>query len=243
MNDLFHIGGIPSVIKYLIHKDIIDGSTMTVTGRTLEENNKDARELDFSSQKIIQPISSPFKESSHIRILKGNIAPNGSVAKISGSEGDYFRGKACVYNNEEKFMKDLENGKILKKSVIVLRYLGPSGGPGMPEMLKPTSALVGSGLEKDVALITDGRFSGGSRGFIIGHISPEACLGGPIALIMNGDIITIDAKKNRIDLEISEYELKYREMEWIRNAKIFIPKGYLRKYSSSVGCASEGCLT
>jgi dihydroxy-acid dehydratase len=242
MNDLHHMGGMSKVIKYLIQNNIINGSTLTITGQTLWDNVKDCDDLNFNSQDIIYPLQNPIKQDSHIRILYGNIAPKGSVSKITGKEGTHFKGYALVYNNEDDFLIDLKNNKIKKGSVIVLRYLGPKGAPGMPEMLKPTSSIVGSGLEKDVALITDGRFSGGSHGFIIGHIAPEAHEGGPISLIENGDQIEIDAVKNTINLLVSEEQLIIRELKLKHQFKK-LENNYLKKYQRLVSCSSQGCIT
>jgi dihydroxy-acid dehydratase len=246
MNDVHTIGGMSSIIRYLIEYNVLDGDVMTVTGNSLWDNVKDSKTLDFNQQNIIKPITEPITKSSHIKIMFGNLAPEGCVSKISGKEGTMFRGMAKVYNNEEDFLKDLDDDKIKPGTVIVLRYLGPKGGPGMPEMLKPTSSLVGSGLEKDVALITDGRFSGGSHGFIIGHISPEAFDRGPISIVEDGDMIIIDSNLNTINLLVSEddvnkrfSELKIPDINSISNS---FPS-YLQKYQKLVSCASKGCIT
>ena len=209
MEDLHNIGGIPAVMKFMLNNNMIDGSCLTVTGKTIEENLKDVNGLK-ENQKIIMPFDDPIKNTGHIRILYGNLANNGSVAKITGKEGLYFKGSAKVFNSELEANTAISNGLIDKGDVIVIRYEGPKGGPGMPEMLKPTSAIVGAGLGKDVALITDGRFSGGTHGFVVGHICPEAYVGGNIALIKNKDIIVIDAEKNEINVMIDEDELNER---------------------------------
>jgi dihydroxy-acid dehydratase len=242
MNDLHNIGGMSQIIKYLIQNNILDGKTKTITGKTLWENVKLSKDIDFNSQNIIHPIENPIKNNSHIRILYGNLAPEGSVSKITGKEGTYFKGNALVYNNENDFLKDLNNKVIKKGSVIVLRYMGPKGGPGMPEMLKPTSSIVGTGLEKDVALITDGRFSGGSHGFIIGHVAPEAYELGTIALVENGDLIEIDAEKNTINLLVNKSTLDFRKNKLINNFKK-LDNNYLKKYQKLVSCSSKGCIT
>jgi dihydroxy-acid dehydratase len=213
MEDLHNIGGIPAVIKMLLEEGFLNGECMTVTGRTLRQNVQDLPDLK-PGQKIVQPLSVPLKDTGHIQILKGNLAPEGAVAKITGKEGLQFSGPARVYDSEEEMLHSLERGEIKKGDVIVIRYEGPKGGPGMPEMLTPTSAIVGAGLGKDVALITDGRFSGGSHGFIVAHVTPEAQEGGPIALIETGDRIVIDAKRNLINVDLSERELAARRDGW-----------------------------
>lgn len=244
MNDVYKIGGMASILRYLIQNKIIDGDVLTITGKTLWENVKDCKNLEFTDQNIVRRIEKPVTKNSHIKILYGNLSPNGCVSKISGKEGTYFKGPAKVYNNEEDFLLDLENNKIKKGSVIVLRYLGPKGGPGMPEMLKPTSSLVGSGLEKDIALITDGRFSGGSHGFIIGHITPEAYDGGPIAIVEDDDYIMINTHENHNSINLlvddEEREKRYKKLEiTINDCK----DSYLNKYRKLVSCASSGCVT
>ena len=241
MEDLHNVGGIPGVMKYMLDEGLLNGDCLTVTGKTISENLKDIKPLDLD-QKIIQPISNPIKKSGHIRILYGNIASEGSVAKITGKEGLIFSGKAIVFNSEQEANDGIKEGKVHKGSVVVIRYVGPKGGPGMPEMLKPTSAIMGSGLGKDVALITDGRFSGGTHGFVVGHICPEAQDGGNIALIQNGDKITINAVENTIDVEISEKELSYRKSNWVKPDLKF-KSGILYKYCKSVSNASNGCVT
>src|ERR1051325_1703184 len=215
MEDLHNIGGIPAVMKYLLEKRLIDGDCMTVTGKTVAENLGNVPGLK-PGQDGFMPIEKPIKPTGHIQILRGNLAPGGAVAKITGKEGTRFRGPARVYDSEELMLAALERKEIKKGDVIVIRYEGPKGGPGMPEMLTPTSAIIGMGLGNDVALITDGRFSGGSNGFIIGHVVPEAQDGGPIALLRDGDIIAIDAAKNQLDVEVSDAELTRRRSSWVQ---------------------------
>ena len=241
MEDLHQVGGTSAVIKYLISKNLIDGSCITVTGKSLSENLTEFPDLRHN-QKIIMPIERPIKNSGHIRILKGNLAQEGAVAKITGKEGLLFKGKARVYNSELEANNGIKNSEVKKGDVVVIRYEGPMGGPGMPEMLKPTSAIIGAGLGKDVALITDGRFSGGTHGFVVGHISPEAQKGGAIALIENGDLIIIDAVKNTITLDVSDNELKIRKSKWIK-PKLKVKSGSLYKYAKCVSSASLGCIT
>ena len=207
--DLHSIGGTPAVMKYLLSEGLMDGSCMTVTGKTLAENVESVPGLK-EGQTIVRPVSNPIKESGHIRILKGSLAPEGAVAKITGKEGLHFSGPARVFDCEEDMLAALEQSKIQKGDVVVIRNEGPQGGPGMPEMLTPTSAIMGAGLGSDVAMLTDGRFSGGSHGFIVGHITPEAQLGGPLGLLQDGDIVTIDAEKNRLDVDLSDEELDAR---------------------------------
>ncbi len=241
MEDLHNIGGVPAVMKYLLEQGLINGDCLTVTGKTIKENLADVPGLK-EGQEIITPLDKPIKDSGHIRILKGNFAPEGSVAKITGKEGLTFSGPASVFDSEEDMIKALEENKIEKGSVIIIRYEGPKGGPGMPEMLKPTSAVMGAGLGKDVAMITDGRFSGGSHGFIIGHVAPEAQDGGPIALVKDGDTIIIDATKNSIDVDITDDEMAKRKSEWTMPAYKAV-RGTLYKYIKNVKSASEGCVT
>ena len=241
MEDLHNIGGVPAVMKYLLEQDLINGDCLTVTGKTIKENLADVPDLK-EGQDIITPLDKPIKDSGHIRILKGNFAPEGSVAKITGKEGLTFSGPARVFDSEEDMIKALEENKIEKGCVIIIRYEGPKGGPGMPEMLKPTSAVMGAGLGKDVAMITDGRFSGGSHGFIIGHVAPEAQEGGPIALVKDGDTIVIDANKNSIDVDITDEEMAKRKSEWTMPA-YKATRGTLYKYIKNVKSASEGCVT
>jgi dihydroxy-acid dehydratase len=241
MEDLHEIGGIPAVLKYLLSKDMLHGDCLTVTGKTLSENLADVPELKIG-QKIIKTIENPIKKTGHIRILKGNLAPKGAVAKITGKEGLQFTGKAIVFESEQTANEGIKNSEVQKGDVVVIRYEGPKGGPGMPEMLKPTAAIIGIGLGHDVALITDGRFSGGSHGFVVGHISPEAHIGGPIALVKNGDWITIDANNNTLSIDVTDEELALRKTEWIKPL-LKHKKGVLYKYARSVSCASEGCVT
>lgn len=241
MEDLHNVGGIPAVMKYLLEQGLLNGDCLTVTGKTLAENLADLPGLT-ESQDVILPLDKAIKDSGHIRILKGSLAPGGSVAKITGKEGVQFKGPAKVYDSEEYMLKALEDGKIEKGDVIVIRYEGPKGGPGMPEMLTPTSAVMGAGLGDHVALITDGRFSGGSHGFIIGHVVPEAQEGGPIALIQDGDIISIDAEKNTLDVALSKSEMAERRESWKMPA-YKAKRGTLYKYIKNVKNASEGCVT
>ncbi len=239
--DLHGVGGTPGVMKYLLERGFLNGDCMTVTGKTLEANLEEAAPLK-SGQQIIQPIEAPILPRGHIRILTGNLAPTGAVAKITGKEGERFTGIAKVYDSEEAMLAGLEKGEIAKGHVVVIRYEGPKGGPGMPEMLTPTSAIMGAGLGADVALMTDGRFSGGSHGFIIGHITPEAQEGGPIALIRDGDRIVIDSLTCELRVELSEAELSTRRAEWKAPASK-ATSGVLGKYVRLVKSASEGCVT
>jgi dihydroxy-acid dehydratase len=241
MEDLQGVGGTPAVIKMLIEAGRFDGSCMTVTGKTHAENVKDLPGL-AAGQQIVQPLSAPIKPTSHIQILHGTLAPEGAVAKITGKEGLRFSGPAHVFDSEELMLASLERGEIRKGEVLVIRYEGPKGGPGMPEMLTPTSAIMGAGLGKDVALITDGRFSGGSHGFIVGHITPEAQVGGPIALVKDGEIITIDAEKNILDVDVPAEEMKARRAAW-KMPPYKVTRGTLAKYIRLVKSASEGCVT
>lgn len=241
MEDLHTVGGTPAVMKYLLDKGLLNGDCMTVTGKTVAENLRDVPGLQ-SGQEIIHPLETPIKDSGHIRILKGNLAPGGAVAKITGKEGLVFSGPARIYDAEEDMLRALEQKKIQKGDVVVIRYEGPKGGPGMPEMLTPTSALMGAGMGGDVALMTDGRFSGGSHGFIIGHVVPEAQEGGPIALIRDGDLITIDAKQNRLDVAVDEAEMAHRKAAWTM-PPYKATRGTLYKYIKTVKDASEGCVT
>ena len=241
MKDLHEIGGIPSVLKYMLENKMIYGDCLTVTGKTIEENLSDVKSLDFSND-VIFPLSKPIKETGHIQILKGNLAKEGSVAKITGKEGLVFSGPAKVFNSEFETIDAIQNSKVNKGEVVVIRYEGPKGGPGMPEMLKPTSAIMGAGLGNDVALITDGRFSGGTHGFVVGHIVPEAFEGGTIALVEDGDIITIDSKNNVISVDISDNEIGERRKKW-KKPDLKINQGILYKYVKSVSNASKGCVT
>ena len=241
MEDLHEIGGIPAVMKYLLEEGLLNGDCMTVTGQSVAENLAEVGGL-ADGQQIIRPLNDPIKSTSHIQILKGNLSPEGSVAKITGKEGEQFNGPARVFDSEEDMLEALEKGRIQKGDVIVIRYEGPTGGPGMPEMLTPTSAVMGAGLGSDVALITDGRFSGGSHGFIVGHIVPEAQEGGPIGLLEDGDTITIDAINNRLDVKLSDDELAERKSTWVR-PEYKASKGTLYRYIKTVKTASEGCVT
>ena len=241
MEDLHHVGGIPAVLKYMLANGFLHGDCLTVTGKTLAENLEDLPGLK-EGQKIIKSFDNPIKETGHLRILFGNLAKEGSVAKITGKEGLSFTGKAKVFNGEFETNDGIKNGKVKKGDVVVIRYEGPKGGPGMPEMLKPTSAIIGAGLGKDVALITDGRFSGGSHGFVVGHISPEAQDGGTIALVEDGDVITIDAVNNTINVAISEEEIAERRAHWIQ-PELKEKRGVLYKYAKTVSSASQGCVT
>ena len=241
MEDLHNIGGIPAVMKFMMDNGMIHEECLTVTGKTIKENLKNIKAIDFE-QDIIRPINNPIKNSGHIRILYGNLASEGSVAKITGKEGLIFKGKANVFNCENDANNAIKNKSISKGEVIVIRYEGPKGGPGMPEMLKPTSAIMGAGLGNDVALITDGRFSGGTHGFVVGHISPEAAEGGLLALVENGDEIEIDAEKNQINVMIDEKEIEVRRKLWIKPDLKF-KSGILYKYAKLVSSASNGCIT
>jgi dihydroxy-acid dehydratase len=241
MEDLHKIGGLPVVMKYLLSKGLLNGDCMTVTGKTLAENLANVPLLDFE-QEVIRPIENPIKADGHLRILYGNLAPEGGVAKITGKEGEFFEGKAIVFEDEKEAIHAISNGGVEAGQVVVIRYVGPKGGPGMPEMLKPTSAIMGAGLGKSVALITDGRFSGGSHGFVVGHISPEAQVGGPIALIQNGDIISIDAVNNSITVNWTPEEFKKRKEGWQAPA-LKASSGVLYKYAKLVGSAAQGCLS
>lgn len=241
MEDVHEIGGIPAVLKYLLKNDLLHGDCLTVTGKTLAENLENVPDLS-AGQQIIKPLENPIKKTGHLRILRGNLSPNGAVAKITGKEGLHFTGTAKVFDSEYDANDGIRDGKVVKGDVVVIRYEGPKGGPGMPEMLKPTAAIIGAGLGNDVALITDGRFSGGTHGFVVGHISPEAQVGGPIAFVQNGDKITIDALKNTIDFDVSEEELAKRKASW-KQPDLKHKKGVLYKYARTVSCASEGCVT
>jgi dihydroxy-acid dehydratase len=239
--DLHSIGGTPAVMKYLLAEGLMDGSCLTVTGKTLSQNLESVPDLK-KGQTIVRTIDNPIKSSGHIRILKGSLAPDGAVAKITGKEGLVFTGPALCYDSEEDMLHALEQKKIQKGDVVVIRYEGPQGGPGMPEMLTPTSAIMGAGLGSDVAMITDGRFSGGSHGFIVGHVTPEAQVGGPIGLLRDGDVITINAETNRLDIEVSDTELASRRSTWVA-PPLKATRGTLYKYIKSVKSASEGCVT
>jgi dihydroxy-acid dehydratase len=241
MEDLHTIGGLPALMKYLLSVGLLDGSCLTVTGLTLAENLADLPGL-AEGQDLVHPIERPIKQTGHIQILHGSLAPEGAVAKITGKEGTRFSGPARVFDSEEAMIAALESNGIAKGDVVVIRYEGPKGGPGMPEMLTPTSAIMGAGLGSDVALITDGRFSGGSHGFIVGHITPEAQCGGPLALVQDGDIIVIDAGLNTIDVEIDALEMAQRKSRWVA-PPLKASRGTLYKYIKNVKSASLGCVT
>ena len=241
MEDLHEIGGIPVILKYMLDAGFLHGDCLTVTGKTLEENLRSIKSLSFN-QDIIMPVENPIKKSGHIQILYGNLAVQGSVAKISGKEGLQFEGEAKVFDSELEANHGIKKGLVKKGNVVVIRYVGPKGGPGMPEMLKPTAAIMGAGLGKDVALITDGRFSGGTHGFVVGHITPEAQVGGNIAFVEDGDIISIDASENTINLHVSEDEINKRKLNW-KKPKLKVNKGSLFKYARFVSSASKGCVT
>jgi dihydroxy-acid dehydratase len=242
MQSLHEKGGVPMVLKYLLHKGMLHGDCMTVTGKTLTENLKDVGTIDFENQNIIKPIEQPIKPTGHLQILYGNLAKKGSVAKITGKEGETFSGPARVFDGEKELIQGIEMKRIQKGDVVVIRYVGPKGGPGMPEMLKPTSALIGAGLGKSVALITDGRFSGGTHGFVVGHISPEAYEGGTIAFVEDGDLIEIDAMNNTIHLAVNEDVLAKRKLNFIQ-PELKVKSGVLYKYAKLVKDASQGCVT
>ena len=241
MEDVHRVGGIPAVIKFMLDNNMLHGDCLTVTGKTLAENMADVPSLK-EGQKVIRPLDNPIKETGHIRILFGNLAVDGSVAKITGKEGLSFEGPARVYDGEFAANAGVKAGEVQKGEVVVIRYEGPKGGPGMPEMLKPTAAIMGAGLGKEVALITDGRFSGGTHGFVVGHITPEAQLGGAIGLVENGDIIRIDAETNELHVKITDAELEARRAAW-ETPSLKVTKGVLYKYAQSVATASEGCVT
>ncbi|MGA0431710.1 MAG: dihydroxy-acid dehydratase [Flavobacteriaceae bacterium] len=241
MKDLHNVGGVPAVLKFMLDKGMLHGDCMTVTGKTLAENLEGLPALN-EKQQIIRPLDNPIKATGHIRILKGNLAPGGSVAKITGKEGLLFEGPARVYDSEFDANDGIRKGEVKAGEVVVIRYEGPKGGPGMPEMLKPTAAIMGAGLGKSVALITDGRFSGGTHGFVVGHIVPEAQEGGPLALLKNGDQITIDAESNTLSVALSDDEIRARRAQWVKPPYKF-NKGVLYKYIKSVASASEGCVT
>lgn len=241
MEDVHEIGGIPAIMKFLLQKGLLHGDCLTVTGKTLAENLQGLPGLP-KDQQVFRNLDQPIKQQGHLQILYGNLAEEGSVAKISGKEGTYFKGTAKVYEDEKSAIRGIANGEVQKGNVVVIRYSGPKGGPGMPEMLKPTSAIMGAGLGKDVALITDGRFSGGTHGFVVGHIAPEAYEGGNIALVRDGDEIVIDAVHNTIDLKISHQELQSRKQNW-QQPPLKVKRGVLYKYARCVSSASCGCVT
>lgn len=241
MEDLHKVGGTPAVMKYLLEKELLHGDCLTVTGKTVAENLQNVPSLT-EGQNVFLPLENPVKKTGHLQILYGNLATEGSVAKISGKEGDFFEGTANVFDDEQSVNHAIESGEVKKGDVVVIRYCGPKGGPGMPEMLKPTSEIMGAGLGNDVALITDGRFSGGTHGFVVGHICPEAQSGGNIALVQNGDVITIDVKNNSINMKVSNEELEKRRQQW-KQPPLKVQRGVLYKYAKSVSSASTGCVT
>jgi len=242
MEDLHQIGGVPAVMKYLLSKGLLHGDCLTVTGKTVAENLSEAKDLDFEKQNIIMPLETPLKATGHLQILYGNLATGGSVAKISGKEGERFEGTARVFDGEKDLIAGIQSGKVHAGDVVVIRYIGPRGAPGMPEMLKPTGAIIGAGLGKSVALITDGRFSGGTHGFVVGHITPEAFDGGLIGLVEDNDIIEIDAVNNTLNLKVSDEVLAERKAKWQQPA-LKATNGVLFKYARSVKTAAEGCVT
>ena len=241
MEDLHRVGGVPAVLKYLLGKGLIHGDCLTVTGKTVAENLADVPNL-MEGQDVFRDLSDPIKETGHLQVLYGNLAEEGSVAKISGKEGEFFEGTAVVFEDEFTVIDGVRDGRVKEGSVVVIRYCGPKGGPGMPEMLKPTSAIMGAGLGSTVALITDGRFSGGTHGFVVGHITPEAIEGGTIALVKDGDKISIDAVNNKLTLHISEEEIAQRRMNW-KQPELKVKQGVLYRYAKCVASASEGCIT
>lgn len=242
MEDLHKHGGVPAVMKYLLANGLLHGDCLTVTGKTVAENLAGVPDLDFDTQKIIYPLEQPLKKTGHLQILYGNLAEKGSVAKISGKEGERFEGTARVFDGEKDFIDGIASGKVKAGDVVVIRYIGPKGAPGMPEMLKPTGAIIGAGLGKSVALITDGRFSGGTHGFVVGHITPEAFDGGLIAFVEDNDTIEIDAVKNTITLKVDDEVIAKRKANWKQPA-LKATKGILYKYAKSVKPADEGCVT
>ena len=242
MEDVHAIGGLPTILKYLLQKGFLHGDCLTVTGKTLAENVADAADINFENQDIIYPFENPIKKTGHLQMLYGNLAPQGSVAKISGKEGESFTGPARVFDGEFELIHGINSGKVKAGDVVVIRNVGPKGAPGMPEMLKPTSAIYGAGLGASVALITDGRFSGGTHGFVVGHITPEAFEGGNIGLLKDDDIVQIDANKNSIDVLITAEEMEHRRKQWQQPAPP-VKNGVLFKYFKLVKNASEGCVT
>ena len=242
MEDLHNIGGVPAVMKYLLKVGLLHGDCMTVTGKTIAENLVDIPELDFDEQKIIYPVTNPIKATGHLQILFGNLAEKGSVAKISGKEGEQFEGPARCFNGEFELINGINTGKIKAGDVVVITHVGPKGAPGMPEMLKPTSAIIGAGLGNSVALITDGRFSGGTHGFVVGHITPEAYVGGLIGFVKDNDIIEINVATKTITLKVDDAEIERRKAGWVQEP-LKATKGILFKYAKYVKDASEGCVT
>ena len=241
MEDVHRVGGVPAVMKFMLENGMLHGDCLTVTGKTIAENLAELPGL-LEHQQVIKPLSNPIKATGHLRILYGNLATEGAVAKITGKEGLYFSGPAKVYNDEFLANAGIGRGEVKKGDVVVIRYEGPKGGPGMPEMLKPTAAIMGAGLGKDVALITDGRFSGGTHGFVVGHVSPEAQDGGAIGLLEDGDVITIDAEKNEISVNLTEEQLSERKKNW-KQPELKVKRGSLYKYARTVSSASKGCVT
>ncbi|MDX2195326.1 MAG: dihydroxy-acid dehydratase [Cytophagales bacterium] len=241
MEDLWNNGGVPAVMKYMLQENMLHGNCLTVTGKTLSQNLSELRGLP-EHQKILHPMNNPIKATGHIQILYGNIAVRGAVAKITGKEGEIFEGPAICFNSEAELNDGIATNKLRAGQVVVIRYVGPKGGPGMPEMLKPTSAIMGLGLGDKVALITDGRFSGGTHGFVVGHITPEAMEGGALALVQDGDIISLDAVNNSINVKLTDYELENRRKNWVK-PEYLVKSGYLWKYIKNVQDASEGCIT
>lgn len=242
MQDLHQHGGLPAVMKYLLEKGLLNGDCLTVTGKTLAENLASIPSLDFQQQQIVKPLETPIKATGHLQILYGNLAEGGSVAKISGKEGERFVGPARVFDGEHALIDGIASGRVKAGDVVVIRYVGPKGGPGMPEMLKPTSAIIGAGLGKSVALITDGRFSGGTHGFVVGHITPEAYDGGVLALVKDDDVIELDAVQNTITLKVDDAVIQSRRAAWKQPA-LKASKGLLYKYAKTVASAAEGCIT
>jgi dihydroxy-acid dehydratase len=242
MEDLHEQGGVPAFMKYMLQRGFLHGDCLTVTGQTVEENLKDIAPVTVSMVNVIHPLETPIKVTGHLCILEGNLAPEGSVAKITGKEGSSFTGPAHVFDSEQEANDAIRDHKVTKGEVLVIRNIGPKGGPGMPEMLKPTSMIIGAGLGSDVALITDGRFSGGTHGFVVGHVTPEAWCGGPIGLVTNGDIITIDAEGLKLTVAVSDEELAERKKSW-KQKDISDLQGTLKKYNKLVSTASEGCVT
>lgn len=242
MQDLHQYGGVPAVMKYLLSKGYLHGDCLTVTGKTIADNLADAPNLNFDQQKIILPVEAPVKTTGHLQMLYGNLATGGSVAKISGKEGELFEGPARVFDGEQDLINGIQSGKIQHGDVVVIRHVGPVGAPGMPEMLKPTSAIIGAGLGKSVALITDGRFSGGTHGFVVGHITPEAAKGGLIALVEDNDIIELNVATKQMTLKVDDAIIEARRKNWVKPA-LSVTKGVLFKYAKSVKDASEGCVT
>jgi dihydroxy-acid dehydratase len=242
MEALHTIGGVPSVMKYLLRNGFLHGDCLTVTGKTMAENVGSAKDFDFAMQDIIVPIEKPIKATGHLQILYGNLAEKGSVAKITGKEGEKFCGPARVFNGEFELIHGIKNKKVKEGDVIVIRYVGPRGAPGMPEMLKPTSMIIGAGLGKSVALITDGRFSGGTHGFVVGHITPEAFDGGLLAIVEDDDIIEIDVHNHQINLLVNDQTISQRRKNWKQPA-LAVNSGVLKKYAKQVKTAADGCVT